>query len=385
MSRLDPKFSVPYSFPVYFTRDIWRGEPSLLTEVVRRLEPARHHRVLVVVDGGLAEARPALIGEIEAHAAAHADAFTLLAPPVIIPGGETSKNDIAHTLRLLELINIHKIDRQSFIVAVGGGATLDTVSFAAATGHRGIRVIRVPTTVLAQCDSGIAVKNGINMFGKKNFVGTFAPPFAVINDLALMDSLTLRDRISGISEIIKVALLKDAGLFAELERLAPRLAAGDLDALEGVVRSSLEWHLNHICSTGDPFEQGSARPLDFGHWSAHKLESLTSHRIRHGEAVAIGMAIDVRYAMLAGYLPETTGRRILNVIAAVGLPVWDPAVNKRNARGELAVVAGLQEFREHLGGTLHVTMLRDVQQPFEVMEMQSALVEQAILDLAPVH
>ena len=229
------------------------------------------------------------------------------------------------------------------------------------------------------------MKNGINMFGKKNFVGTFAPPFAVINDLALMDSLTLRDRISGISEIIKVALLKDAGLFAELERLAPRLAAGDLDALEGVVRSSLEWHLNHICSTGDPFEQGSARPLDFGHWSAHKLESLTSHRIRHGEAVAIGMAIDVRYAMLAGYLPEATGRRILNVIAAVGLPVWDPAVNERNARGELAVVAGLQEFREHLGGTLHVTMLRDIQQPFEVMEMQSALVEQAILDLAPVH
>jgi len=384
MSRLEPSFSVPYSFPVHFIRDLWHIDQPLFAEVVRRLEPDRQHRVMVVVDGGLAAALPSLTGDIERHAAAFADAFTLVAPPMLIPGGEESKNDLAHTLRLLELIHVHKIDRQSFIVAVGGGATLDTVSFAAATGHRGIRVIRVPATVLAQCDSGIAVKNGINMFGKKNFVGTFAPPFAVINDLALLDLLPLRDRVSGVSEIIKVALLKDAALFGQLEALAPRLAAGDLDALEGMVRASVQWHLNHICSTGDPFEQGSARPLDFGHWAAHKLESLTEHRIRHGEAVAIGMAIDVRYAMLAGLLPKAVGRRILDLIGAVGLPQWDDAVAERNTNGELALVAGLQEFREHLGGTLHVTMLRDIQKPFEVTEMDTALVEQAIADLMPV-
>lgn len=384
MSRLEPSFSVPYSFPVHFTDGLWHDGQPLFADVVRRLEPGRQHRVLVVVDDGLAAARPSLIGDIERHAAAFASAFTLVAPPVLIPGGEASKNDLSHTLRLLELINTHKIDRQSFLVAVGGGATLDTVSFAAATGHRGIRVIRVPTTVLAQCDSGIAVKNGINMFGKKNFVGTFAPPFAVINDLSLLDTLSLRDRISGLSEIIKVALLKDAGLFDGIELLAPRLAAGDIGALDGVIRASLEWHLNHICSTGDPFEQGSARPLDFGHWAAHKLESLTSHRIRHGEAVGIGMAIDVRYAMLAGFLSAAIGQRILRLIAAVGLPMWDPAVAERNAAGELALVAGLQEFREHLGGGLHVTMLRDIQRPFEVTDMDSSLVEQAIAALTPV-
>jgi 3-dehydroquinate synthase len=333
----------------------------------------------------LAAAQPSLLENIERHAAEFASVFSLVAPPVLIPGGETSKNDIAHTLHLLELINIHKIDRQSFIVAVGGGAALDTVSFAAATGHRGIRVIRVPSTVLSQCDSGIAVKNGINMFGKKNFVGTFAPPFAVINDLALLESLSLRDRISGVSEIIKVALLKDARLFDQIEAEAPRLSAGDVQALDGVVRASLEWHLKHICSTGDPFEQGSARPLDFGHWAAHKLESLTRNRIRHGEAVGIGMALDIRYAVRAGFLPSNIGQRILNLIDAVGLPQWDDAVASRTDAGELALVAGLQEFREHLGGTLHITMLHDIQQPFEVTEMDAALVEQVIADLSPVH
>jgi 3-dehydroquinate synthase len=385
MSRFEPSFSVPYSFPVHFTRSLWHVDQPLFADVLRRLEPGRQHRVLAVVDAGLADARPSLIAEIEQYAAAHADAFLLVAPPVRIPGGEASKNDLSHTLDLLALINRHKIDRQSFLVAIGGGATLDTVSFAAATGHRGIRVIRVPTTVLSQADSGIAVKNGINMFGKKNFVGTFAPPFAVINDLGALDSLSLRDRISGVSEIIKVALLKDAGFFAEIEALAPKIAAGDLEALDQIIRPSLDWHLQHICGTGDPFEQGSARPLDFGHWAAHKLESITGNRVRHGEAVAVGMALDIRYAVRAGFLPAPVGERILKVIAAVGLPCWDDGLAQRNAAGELAVVAGLQEFREHLGGTLHITMLRDIQAPFEVTEMDAAIVAECITDLTPVR
>lgn len=385
MSWLEPSFAVPYSFPVHFTRNLWQAGHNLFAEVVRRYEPARHHRVLVVVDSGLAEARPTLIPDIQRHAADNADVYSLVAAPVCVPGGETSKNDLAHALSLLELINQHKIDRQSFIVAVGGGATLDTVSFAAATGHRGIRLIRVPTTVLAQADSGIAVKNGVNMFGKKNFVGTFAPPFAVINDLSMLDSLSLRDRISGVSEIIKVALLKDPALFADIESRAVLLSGGDLDALDATIRPSLDWHLKHICGTGDPFEMGSARPLDFGHWAAHKLESMTNHRIRHGEAVGIGMAIDVRYAVLSGFLPATVGDRIIRAIAATGLPIWDDAVAQVGSDGRLSLIAGLQEFREHLGGVLHITMLRDIGAPFEVTDMDEALVSRAIADLTPVH
>jgi 3-dehydroquinate synthase len=385
MFQIDPSFAVPFRFPVFFTRDLWAPGQPLFADVFRRLESDRQHRLLVVVDDGLAAAQPELLGLIERYAELHSSAIELVTPPVLLPGGETSKNDWSHTMRLLSLINDHRIDRQSFLVAVGGGATLDTVSFAAAMGHRGIRVVRVPTTVLAQADSGIAVKNGINLFGKKNFIGTFAPPFAVINDAGLLASLGRRDRVSGLSEVIKVALLKDAALFARVEAIAPKLAAGDLDALEEVIRPSLEWHLNHICGTGDPFEQGSARPLDFGHWAAHKLETMTNHRVRHGEAVAIGMALDVRYAVRAGFLAAAVGERILRVIAAVGLPVWDDAMTEKTAQGGFRLAAGLQEFREHLGGTLHITMLRDVQSPFEVSEMDSALVELAIADLAHVH
>ena len=382
---LQPSFSVPYTVAVSFVRDLWNVDQPLFANLISRLEPGRQHRLLVAVDDGLAAARSSLIAEIERYAAAYASVLSLVCAPVLVPGGEASKNDLSHTLRLLDLINTHKIDRQSFLVAVGGGATLDTVSFAAATGHRGIRTVRVPTTVLSQADSGVAVKNGINMFGKKNFVGTFAPAFAVINDVTMLDTLPLRDRIAGVSEIINVALLKDTVLFDQIETLAPRLARGDRDALDAVIRPSLEWHLAHICTTGDPFEQGSARPLDFGHWAAHKLEAITHHRVRHGEAVAIGMALDIRYAMLAGFLPDAVGQRILDVISAVGLPTWDEAVASRTSSGELALIAGLQEFREHLGGTLHVTMLRGIQAPFEVTEMHPELVEQAIRDLAPVH
>ena len=385
MSVLEPSFSVPFSFPVVFTRDLWQPNSPLFADLVGRLEPGRQHRLLVAIDDGLAAASPSLIGKITSYVAAHADRLALVAPPALVPGGETSKNDLAHTLRRLELINAHGIDRQSFIVAIGGGAALDTISFAAATGHRGIRVIRVPSTVLAQCDSGVAVKNGVNMFGKKNFVGTFAPPFAVINDLDLIETLSRRDRIAGVSEIIKVALLKDAALFAKIESLAPLLNNGELGALGEVIRPSLEWHMNHICTTGDPFELGSARPLDFGHWAAHKLESITNNRIRHGEAVAIGMTLDIRYAVLAGFLSADIAARISAVIAATGLPTWDDAVLSRSASGELSLIEGLREFREHLGGELHITMLRDIQSPFEVTEMNLALVTQAITDLAPVH
>jgi 3-dehydroquinate synthase len=385
MSALEPNFSVPFSFPVVFTRDLWQPGSPLFADLVSRLEPGRQHRLLVAIDDGLAAAAPSLVRRITAYVDAHAETLALVAPPVLVPGGEVSKNDLTQTLRLLELINTHGIDRQSFIVAIGGGAALDTISFAAATGHRGIRVIRIPSTVLAQCDSGVAVKNGVNMFGKKNFVGTFAPPFGVINDIDLIESLSRRDRIAGVSEIIKVALLKDAALFDRLESLATLLAAGDLTALEEVIRPSLEWHMRHITTTGDPFELGSARPLDFGHWAAHKLESITSNRIRHGEAVAVGMALDIRYAALAGFLSPDVAARIIKVIAATGLPTWDDAVLHKNAGGELSLVEGLREFREHLGGELHITMLRDIQQPFEVTEMNLALVTQAITDLAPVH
>jgi 3-dehydroquinate synthase len=270
------------------------------------------------------------------------------------------------------------MDRQSFVVIVGGGAVLDMAGYAAAIAHRGVRVIRLPTTVLAQGDSGVGVKTGINAFGKKNFVGTFAPPFAVVNDVRLLETLERRDLIAGMAEAVKVSLIRDRTFFQWLRREEASLAACEMASVAELVRRSAELHLLHISTSGDPFELGSARPLDFGHWSAHKLESMTNHRLRHGEAVAIGIAIDTLYSAAQGLCRDEVAETVIGTMTRIGLPVWDEALDERRADGKLVVLAGLQEFREHLGGELTLTMLRDIGTAVDVHEMDEAVLLQCI-------
>jgi 3-dehydroquinate synthase len=371
-------FEVPFRFPVYFTSGAWHPENRAVRDAVCRLESDRRHRVLVVIDEQVALAQPTLVGQIQQYFAAHDSALQLVREPLLVAGGEAVKNDLIHTLALLQRVNEDRIDRQSFIAAIGGGAVLDMVSFAAAIAHRGVRILRFPTTVLAQGDSGIAVKNSINLFGKKNFIGTFVPPFAVINDAEALASLSLRDKIAGVSEAVKVALLKDATFYRFLEANAARVSTGHLDILAKVVRKAAELHLQHICGNGDPFELGSARPLDFGHWAAHKLESMTNFRLRHGEAVAIGMALDLAYSEISGFLDRATLERILRLLEAIGFRLWDDAMLERDGEGRQRLVVGLSEFREHLGGELHITLLRGIGDSFEVTEMDEANVAAAV-------
>src|SRR5687767_14966330 len=246
-------FSVPFEFPLHFTKGVFARSNPLLADIVARLEPTRRHRVLVVIDERVAATTPDLFDEILGYADAYSDRIELTGPPVIVPGGETVKNDIAHPLSLLRVINDVGLDRQSYIIVIGGGAVLDMVSFAAAIAHRGIRVLRLPTTVLAQADSGIAVKNSVNLFGKKNFIGTFVPAFGVVNDTDALDTLPRRDRIAGVSEAVKVSLLRDPAFFRYLESNARQLSDGDSASLAYVVQRSAELHLAHICGNGDPF------------------------------------------------------------------------------------------------------------------------------------
>jgi 3-dehydroquinate synthase len=374
-------FSVPFRFPVHFTRDAWNPTNTAFVNVIRGEELDRRHRVLVIIDAQVASAHAGLSQTIATYFGAFPDALDLVAAPVIVPGGEAVKNDFSHPLEILKRINEVGLDRQSFVVVIGGGAVLDMVSFAAAIAHRGVRVVRFPTTVLSQADSGIAVKNGINLFGKKNFIGTFVPPFAVINDSAFLESLGQRDRISGVVEAIKVALLRDPAFYGDLEADVARIANGEIPVLTSLIRRSAELHLAHICGNGDPFELGSARPLDFGHWAAHKLESMTRHRLRHGEAVAIGIALDVTYSVKKGYLAQAVADRILALLEGVGFRLWDRALMERTACGSLSVIQGLREFREHLGGELHITLLKGIGQSFEVTEMDEAVVATAIDEL----
>lgn len=374
-------FSVNYEYPVVFTRGLFSPSNSALQEVVDRLGETRRHRVVAFVDDGMTAARPGLAAEIEAWFAARPGVFDLVAPPRPAPGGERCKNNAQVISDLLAVLAVHKMDRHSFVLAVGGGAVLDGVGFATALFHRGLRLIRAPTTVLAQNDAGVGVKNAINFLQTKNLLGTFAPPFAVLNDLDFLRTLPAAAWTDGIAEAFKVAIIKDAVFFHRLCGLAPRLGARDEAAMEELVVRCAELHLEHIRSNGDPFEFGRARPLDFGHWSAHKLEQMSGYEVSHGAAVAIGIALDSLYALAKGWIAAPEYGAIHDGLRRAGFTLWHPLLERRTAGGALEIIDGLREFQEHLGGELCITMPRGLGDKFEIHEMDHALVEAAIAGL----
>lgn len=371
-------FQVRFQYPVHFTDRLFDPANPTLVEVITRLEPERRHRCLVFVDDGLQKSLPELHDEIEAYARHYGDRLELVVAPIAVPGGEKIKSELHFVEQMRETLFEHNIDRHSYVIAIGGGAVLDAVGLVAATTHRGIRHIRVPTTVLAQNDSGVGVKNGVNLYGVKNFVGTFAPPFAVLNDIAFITALPNRDKIAGMAEAVKVALIRDGAFFRWLEHNADALALFDRDAIVYLIRRCAELHMHQIANGGDPFETNSARPLDYGHWSAHKLESMTRHHVRHGEAVAIGMALDARYSVLAGLLAEGDDERVCCLLEDLGFHLWHPTLEKRDKDGAYAVLQGLRDFQEHLGGELSITLLSDFGVGVEVHEMDRSLVNASI-------
>jgi 3-dehydroquinate synthase len=212
----------------------------------------------------------------------------------------------------------------------------------------------------------VGVKNGVNYFGKKNWVGAFAVPAAVVNDFDFLRLLPEAAARGGVVEAFKVGLIRDARLATYIATHAARLARREPAVVERVIMASARLHLRHIATGGDPFEGGSARPLDYGHWSAHKLEQMSRFRLPHGDAVAVGMALDARYAAACGWLPERDARRIVRVLETLGCDTGGGAQNplvrrllaQRDASGDYAVLAGLEEFRQHLGGALTLTLLR---------------------------
>lgn len=372
------RFTVDYSYPVWFTRGSFSPASDLLTRALCRVEPDARHRALVVIDAGVVAARSSLPLEVQQYADRHARSIELATEPVVVAGGEEAKNSDGPVRDLLARMRTHRIDRHAFVIMIGGGALLDMAGLAATLCHRGVRTVRMPTTTLAQNDAGIGVKNGINAFGSKNFIGTFAPPFAVINDFDFLDTLSERDRLAGIAEAVKVALIRDAALFDWLCEHARALRALDPVATAHMVEQGALLHLKHIAEGGDPFETGSARPLDYGHWAAHKLELMTNHELRHGEAVAIGLALDSRYGMETGLLDAASQERIQSLLTALGLPTWHPALDRMDDNGELEVLQGLRDFQEHLGGSLTVTMLDRIGHGIDVHEIDRAAMVRSI-------
>jgi 3-dehydroquinate synthase len=377
LTTIQQDIQVNFRYAVHFTQDLFAADNPLFKDIVAPDSTGSPRKVLVVLDRGVHRHHPQLLPKIEAYCRRHHESLTLVGAPLLFQGGENLKNDSLYVTILQQAIHAAGLCRHSYVVALGGGALIDLAGFAAATAHRGIRLIRVPTTVMAQADAAIGVKNGINAFGKKNFIGTFAPPVAVLNDADFLSTLSQRDWIGGVAEAVKVALVKDSAFFTFLEEHAEALAERDLALMQQVIYRCAVLHLDHIAKGGDPFEFGSSRPLDFGHWAAHKLEHLSGFELGHGQAVAIGIALDSTYAYLTGLLPQSQWQRILATLRTLGFTLSTPWLDIRHG-----LLDGLNEFREHLGGRLTIMLLWDIGQGLEVHDVDPELLRQSLTVLA---
>ncbi len=366
-------FKVEYAYDVVYTRGLFDAEDTTLT----RLLGENRSKVMLFIDDKVADAFPKLTRQVQDWAETHPDTLKLVSPIEIIAGGE----DIKKGWETITNIAQHMVDaglcRHSYVMIIGGGAVLDAVSFAASIFHRGIRQIKVPTTLLSQDDSGVGIKNGINHNGAKNLFGCFYPPDAVIVDYRFLRTLSRRDILSGVAEALKVAFIKDKDLYQHIKANADKIRENHWPVLEHIVLKSSRLHLEHI-SGGDPFEKGSSRPLDFGHWSAHKLEAMTRNSVRHGEAVAIGMALDIYCAALMDMIPMDLAEEMLGTMRACGLVLWHPGLKQRDQAGRLILLNGLEEFREHLGGRLTLAMPTGIGKFVDVYELPERIVEKAL-------
>lgn len=374
--------SIPFAFPVLFTHQAFHPDNDTIRSLLLEEGCPVRRRVLVFVDEGVVRAWPDASSAIRTYFE-RVPGHDVVGPITPVAGGDACKDGLGVVEMVGRLAATYRIDRQSYILVIGGGAVLDAVGLGAALVHRGVRLIRMPSTVLGQNDAGVGVKNGVNAFGQKNFFGSFAPPYAVINDSALLHSLTRRDWMAGVAEAVKVACIKDHGFLMWLSENAARLVAREMPMFTEMIRRCAGLHLDHIRENGDPFEFGSARPLDFGHWSAHWLEMESGGTLTHGEAVAIGIALDSAYAAGVGMLRTEEASFVRELLERLGFRLHHECLARLDAGGQPAVLAGLDHFREHLGGELTLTFPSPLGAKREVHDVRRDVMRSALASLAP--
>ena len=375
MARHDFQIPVSYTHRIVFTRDAFSKENTTLADI---LAEGGGRRALVIMESPVAEAWPQVTEEL----AYYFDNIDVeLKGVYTLPGGEVVKSDDLWVRETWQAIDRAHLDRHSYLIAIGGGAFLDAIGFGAATAHRGVRLVRFPTTTLSQDDSGVGVKCAINSFGKKNWIGSFDVPFAVINDFRFLHTQPEESRRAGLIEAIKVSLVKDRVFFEWIESNIQALHDLEPEAVETCVERSGLFHAEHIATSGDPFESGSSRPLDFGHWAAHKLEALSDYKVSHAEAVGIGVALDTLYSAKMGIASEELAERVITVIQSLGLHIHHPGLDWTNEDGVRRVFEGIDEFREHLGGELTVLMLEDIGKGVDIHEIDLSVMGACIDEL----
>jgi len=291
--------------------DVEIGE-GLLASAGARIAPLlRRPRVAVVSDANVAALH---LGALEAALAAQGIAMSAL----VLPAGEGTKCWAEFT-RTVEWLLAEKVERRDVVVAFGGGVIGDLVGFAAAVLRRGVRFVQIPTSLLAQVDSSVGGKTGINSAHGKNLVGAFHQPSLVLADVGVLGTLTPRDFLAGYGEVAKYGLLGDAGFFRWLEANGPALAAGDVAARTHAVKRSVEMKADIVAR--DEHEEGDRALLNLGHTFAHALEAATgySDRLLHGEAVAIGCNLAFPLSARLGLCSQEDPSRVAAHLATMGM------------------------------------------------------------------
>lgn len=361
---INQSFKIKYNYNILFSNNIFNTKNKLFINLFN-LEDKNKKKIIIFIDKNVYASNKCLLKKIKKFFEKYKNYFCLISHPILITGGEKIKNHYILVKCLYKIVDKYKICRQSYIISIGGGSFQDLIGYVSSTAHRGIRLIRFPTTVLSQDDSGVGVKNGINFFGKKNFIGCFSVPFVVINDYIFLRSLKKNVFLEGFSEAIKVALIKDEELFIFLEKNTLNLIKRKRKYIEHVIFVSAKLHADHISKNGDPFEITSSRPLDFGHWVAHKIESLSKYKISHGSAVSIGIALDCVYSYFIKLLSKIECKRILKTLFLLTLPIYtDFFFIKKN--NKYILFLGIEEFREHLGGRLTITLIKKIGEKIDV-------------------
>ena len=312
--------------------------------------------------------------------APHADAVTsalsaegIRSDLVIVPAGEPSKS-LAEAERLYSKLVELRADRKSVIVAVGGGVVGDLAGFVAATFVRGLAFVQVPTTIVAQVDSSVGGKVGINLPLAKNMVGAFWQPAGVLIDTAVLDTLPEREYLSGLAEVVKYGVILDADFFAYLEQHAAEIRQRQADVLAHIIQRSCQLKAS-IVEQDERETTGLRAILNYGHTFAHAIETVAGYgKYLHGEAVAIGMVYAAELALRLGRIDDSLPKRQENLLAALGLPVQaaglDPDAllaamqrDKKVEHGRLKFVLPNRLGHVELVGQIDAALVREVLSP----------------------
>ena len=289
---------------------------------------------------------------------------------IAFPAGEASKN-IQTSLHIVDRMMALGLDRTSALIALGGGVVGDITGFVASIYMRGIPYIQVPTTLLAQVDSSIGGKTGIDLPEGKNILGTFYQPKGVFIDLAFLKTLTPREFGIGLAEIVKYGIIDDPELFSSLEVEAEAIRNRDMKFLEKIITSSCRIKKGIV--EIDEMDRGFRRILNFGHTIGHAIESESGYSISHGDAISMGMAASALISERLRYLPPQDRERIISLIGAMGLPDRIPTTLKPDG-----IVSRIKRDKKKEGDIIHFVLLKKIGVPFVNGSVPETLIREII-------